>query len=207
MLDLWFEKVVQPACGGKAYLVRFADDFLVCFEQPQDAQRFAAQLPMRMHQFGLELAPEKTRRLPFGRRAWIATETRHEPRVTFDFLGMTHFGARTRQDRWQLQRRPTKKNRRKFLQKVKQTLKARWHDGILVHQRYLTAALQGFYRYFGYPGCLPGLNTLRQQVLYAWYQVLRRRSQRSPQGIAWYAAQGWFMAPVPKLRPRDTTAR
>jgi hypothetical protein len=90
---------------------------------------------------------------------------------------------------------------------VKQTLKAYWHDGILVHQRYLKAALQGFYRYFGYPGCTPALSLVRQQVLYAWYQVLRRRSQRSAQSLAQYRAQGWFMVPEPKLRPRGTSAR
>ena len=69
-LDLWFEKAVQPVCRGEAQLIRFADDFVVAFAREEDARQFARELPARLAKFGLELASEKTRLMPFGRRAW-----------------------------------------------------------------------------------------------------------------------------------------
>lgn len=207
VLDLWFEKAVRPTLSGEAHLVRFADDFVVLFENPRDAQQFASLLPVRMAKFGLELAVDKTRCLPFGHRAWIAQEARGIPLSRFDFLGFTHFGARMRNGRWQLQRRPSKKSRQKFLHRAKRALKARWHASRWQQFQYLTAALRGFYQYFGYPGCLRALQAVRQQVLYAWYQVLRRQSQRSRQSLRWYFQQRWFRVPNPTLRPRAPSAR
>ena len=206
-LDLWFKKAVQPACRGEAQLIRFADDFVVLFAREDDARHFATTLPPRLAKFGLELAPEKTRLIPFGKRAGNASECRGERPEHFDFLGFTHFGARSRTGRWGLQRRPTAKSRHKFLLKVTGELHRLMHAGVLAQQRYLTQALRGFYGYFGYPGCSPALETIRYPVSYAWYQVLRRRSQRSHQTKTWYFGQRWFWLPGVTLRPRRTMAR
>ena len=206
-LDLWFEKAVQPTGRGEAQLIRFADDFVVLFAREDDAQRFATALPPRLAKFGLALAPEKTRLIPFGWGAWRAAEDRGERSERFDFLGFTHFGARSRTGRGILQRRPTAKSRHKFLLRVKSELHRLMHTGVLAQQRYLQQALRGFYGYFGYPGCSPALEAIRYQVSYAWYQVLRRRSQRSHQTKSWYFSQRWFGLPYVKLRPRHATAR
>ena len=206
-LDWWFEKAVQPFCRGEAQLIRFADDFVVLFAREDDARRFAAALPPRLAKFGLELAAEKTRLMPFGWRAWRAADDRGERPERFDFLGFTHFGARSRAGHWGLHRRPTAKSRHKFLLKVKGELHRLMHAGLVAQQRYLTQALRGFYGYFGYPGCSPALETIRYQVSYAWYQVLRRRSQRAHQTKTWYFGQRWFWLPGVKLRPRRTMAR
>jgi group II intron reverse transcriptase/maturase len=206
-LDLWFEKAIQPACRGEAQLIRFADDFVVVFAREEDARRFATALPARLAKFGLELAPEKTRLMSFGRHAWHVAEQQGMPSARFDFLGFTHFGARSRAGHWGLQRRPTMKSRRKFLVRVKSELHRLMHAGVLAQQRYLQQALRGFNGYFGYPGCTPALETIRYQVSYAWYQVLRRRSQRSHQTKSWYFNQPWFWLPGATLRPRRTMAR
>lgn len=145
--------VVQPACRGEAYLIRFADDFVVLFARKEDAQRFATALPTRLSKFGLELAAEKTRLIPFGRGAWRAAEQQGNPLERFDFLGFTHFGARSRRGRWVLQRRPTAKSRHKFLVRVKSELHRLMHAGVTAQQQYLQHALRGYYGYFGYPGC------------------------------------------------------
>lgn len=203
-LDLWFAKVVQPACRGEAHLIRFADDFVVLFTREDDARRFATALPTRLGKFGLELAAEKTRLIPFGRDAWRAAEGRGDHSERFDFLGFSHFGARSRTGRWTLQRRPTPKSRHKFLLQVKGTLHRLMHAGVAVQKQYLQQALRGYYGYFGYPGCWRALQGVRWQVGFLWYQALRRRSQRSPQGKQWYYGQRWFSLPNAKLRPQRT---
>ena len=148
-LDLWFEKAVQPACRGEVQLIRFADDFVVLFAREEDARRFATALPARLAKFGLELAPEKTRLMPFGRRAWHVAAQQGVLSERFDFLGFTHFGARSRAGHWVLHRRPTIKSRRKFLVRVKGELHRLMHAGVLAQQRYLEQALRGFNGYFG----------------------------------------------------------
>ena len=181
--------------------------FVVAFAREEDARQFARALPARLAKFGLELASEKTRLMPFGRRAWYVAEQHSELSARFDFLGFTHFGARSRTGHWVLQRRPTMKSRRKFLVRVKSELHRLMHAGVLAQQRYLQQALRGFNGYFGYPGCTPALETIRYQVSYAWYQVLRRRSQRSHRTKSWYFSQRWFRLPGATLRPRRTMAR
>ena len=98
--------VVQPACRGEAHLIRFADDFVVLFARKDDADRFANDLPTRLGKFGLELADEKTRLIPFGRVAWRVADQQGKRSEQFDFLGFTYFGARGRTGRWTLQRPP-----------------------------------------------------------------------------------------------------
>ena len=73
-LDLWFEQVVQPVCRGAAQIIRLEDDFVVAFAREEDARQVSQALPARLAKVGLELAPEKTRPMPFGRRAWHGAE-------------------------------------------------------------------------------------------------------------------------------------
>ncbi len=203
-LDLWFAMVVQPACRGEARIIRFADDFVVLFARKDDADRFATDLPTRLRKFGLELAAEKTRLIPFGRIASRVASQHNQPSERFDFLGFTHFGARSRTGRWTLQRRPTPKSRHKFLVHVKSELHRLMHAGVKAQQLYLRQALQGYYGYFGYPGCWRALQGVRWHVGFLWYHALRRRSQRSSQSKQWYFRQPWFSLPNAQLRPPST---
>ena len=84
VLDLWFERVIKPQCRGEACLLRYADDYICAFESKAEAERFYAALGPRLKKFGLALAPEKTRVLPFSR---------HQPpgQGRFEFLGFEFY--------------------------------------------------------------------------------------------------------------------
>jgi group II intron reverse transcriptase/maturase len=91
VLDLWFEKVFRKSCTGTARLIRYADDFVVCFQYQMDAERFRRELRMRLEKFGLEVEPTKTRVVEFGRYAVQNAKEKGERPGTFDFLGFTHY--------------------------------------------------------------------------------------------------------------------
>jgi RNA-directed DNA polymerase len=100
VLDKWFEQEVKPRLRGRAYEVRYCDDFILCFQYREDAQRVLRVLHQRFARFGLELHPEKTRLIEFGRYAAAHARRRGEGKpATFDFLGFTHIGARSRKRR------------------------------------------------------------------------------------------------------------
>ena len=191
VLDLWVERVVQPACRGEVHLVRFADDFLVLFSHRTDADRFARDVEARLAQFGLAVAPEKTRIVPFGR--WTTA-----PRP-FDFLGFRHVCGRTRNGRYTVIRVPVAKSLEKFLARVKADLAAHQHDRPRDQQRRLTQQLQGLYQYFGLWHCYPKLKQVQRRVEWHWMRTLNRRSQRGRRAAESWRAQPWFRLPAPRL--------
>lgn len=207
VLDLWFDRMVKPRCRGEAHLVRFADDFVVLFEEAGDAQRFAQALPQRLAKFGLTVADEKTRLLPFGRRVW--TQTRQAPRTrdTFDFLGFRHVMGTTRRGHFQVVRIPTPKSVRKFYLATKAWLQANRHAPPTVQQRGLDQRLRGFYQYFGYGTCLPVLSRVRLALYRAWRQSLQRRSQRGARTWGAWLRHPWFRLATPRVTQRPTGYR
>jgi group II intron reverse transcriptase/maturase len=132
-LDLWFEKKFKSQCRGEAYLVRFADDFVGCFQFQDDAQNFQRQLRERFARFNLELAEDKTRLLLFGRFAAAMRGRRGLRPETFEFLGFKHVCGVDRRGRFALIRIPSTKSCRKFL--------ARTREWLLAHRHWRTAAL------------------------------------------------------------------
>ena len=206
VLDLWFERVVKPRCRGEAYLVRFADDFVVLFEDGRDAQRFAEALPRRLAKFSLQVAEEKTRLLPFGRRVWAHTQSRPRARATFDFLGFRHVMGATRQGRFRLVRIPTPKSVRKFYLAAKQWVQTHRHVPPARQQQELILRLRGFYQYFGYGTAVPVLSRVQQALYRVWWQSLRHRSQRSPRGWSEWTAKPWFHLPTPRVTQRTGIA-
>ena len=98
-LDLWFEKRIKTQSLGYARLIRFADDYVACFQTESDAKQFEQAMIERLQQFKLEVAPEKTQRLEFGPFAQSKAKARGERAATFDFLGFTHYCSRTRDGR------------------------------------------------------------------------------------------------------------
>ena len=109
VLDLWFSRVVRPHCRGEAYYCRFADDFVACFQYPQDAQQFMDALSERLEQFRLALAQEKTRCLEFGRFARENARRRGEKPQEFTFLGFTHYCGKTKKGYFKVKRRTSRK--------------------------------------------------------------------------------------------------
>jgi group II intron reverse transcriptase/maturase len=198
VLDLWFEKRVKQACRGTAYLVRYVDDFVACFQYEEDAVRFGQWLAERFSKFHMELAEEKTRCLTFGRFAKERMARLGQKPETFEFLGFKHVCGTDRQGKFAVVRIPSQKSCRKFLDRVKQWLKVHMHWKVRHQQKHLTAMLTGFYRYYALPHCGVKLYGIYSQVRRYWRTTLKRRSQRSKTHWSYLLQREWFILPTPQ---------
>jgi len=161
-------------------VVRFADDFVTGFEHREDAERFLADLRERFAKFGLELHPEKTRLIEFGRYAARnrAAQGLGKPE-TFDFLGLTHICAKGRKGGFWVRRTTISKRMRAKLKEVKVELKRRRHQPIPVQGQWLGSVVRGHLAYYAVPGNTDAVASFRTQVTRHWFKALRRRSQRT----------------------------
>ncbi|GAB6172401.1 group II intron reverse transcriptase/maturase [Paradesulfitobacterium aromaticivorans] len=199
VLDLWFEKRCKKWFQGEAYLVRFADDYVVCFQYKRDAENFQHYITDRMKKFNLELAEEKTRLILFGRFARETKSQYGEKPETFDFLGFKHVCGVGTKGEFALIRIPTVKSCRKFLDRVHMWLKGHMHWKRRDQQKQLTSMLQGFYQYFSLYHCKPKLDYVRNEVVMQWIRSLRRRSQRHRLYWSYLNSREWFKLPYAKL--------
>lgn len=174
-LDLWFERVFQLSCKGAAFLIRYADDFVCSFGQEEDAQRFYGELEERLRKFGLELAAEKTRVIPFSR--YRRGET------SFDFLGFEFRWGTDRKGQACLKRRTARKKFRSSVKRVAEWCKKNRHRRVGEQFQRLNAKLRGYYTYYGVRGNYASLNEFFQQVQRLHLKWLNRRSQR--QSYTW----------------------
>jgi group II intron reverse transcriptase/maturase len=180
VFDLWAEQWRRRHAHGDVILARYADDFVVGFEHRDDAERFLVELRERFAQFGLELAPDKTRLIEFGRFAALDRARRGEGKPeTFDFLGFTHICARTRHGRFMLRRVTINKRMRAKLHAVKAELQRRKHLPIPEQGNWLASVLRGHLAYYAVPTNSKAISAFRDQITRHWYKALRRRSQRT----------------------------
>ncbi|MFG0251430.1 MAG: group II intron reverse transcriptase/maturase [Phycisphaerales bacterium JB038] len=180
VFDLWAHDWRQRNARGRVVLVRYADDFVVGFQHRSDALRFLEELRARMQRFHLELHPEKTRLIEFGRFARKIRKRRGQPPPeSFDFLGFTHVCATTRKGRFRLARRTIKKRQRAKVAAIKAMLRRRMHDPPRQVGLWLERLLLGYYRYFAVPTNSKSLDQFRYQILRHWRRVLFRRGQKS----------------------------
>ena len=144
VFDLWADQWRRRHARGDVILVRFADDYVAGFERREDAERFLADLRERFAEFGLELHPEKTRLIEFGRFAAERREARglRKPE-TFEFLGLTHMCAKGRNGRFKVKRVTSKKKMRAKLHAVKAEMRRRMHHPIPEQGRWLASVLKG----------------------------------------------------------------
>jgi len=179
VLDLWVHHHWRKKrARGNVILVRFADDFVIGFEHREDAERMRQELGERLAKFGLQLHPDKTRLIEFGRYAAANRGERGEGKPeTFDFLGFTHICGTTRKGWYNLRRQTTRKRLTAKLREVKTELRRRCHDSIPDQGRWLAAVVRGYDQYHAIPGNLPALVTFRTEVRRRWQMALRRRSQ------------------------------
>jgi RNA-directed DNA polymerase len=169
VFDLWTQRWRNQPGRGDMIVVRYADDFVVGFERERDARAFQAELRDRFAKFGLELHPDKTRILEFGRHAANNRARRGEGKPeTFDFLGFTHVCAKSRAGRFMVRRQTMKKTE----------LRRRITQTIPEQGAYLRAVLTGHARYYGVPGNGAALLSFRQQLSWLWGRTLRRRGNR-----------------------------
>jgi RNA-directed DNA polymerase len=178
VLDLWAEQWRRRHARGDMIIVRFADDFIAGFEHRDDAEQFWAALRERMRKFNLELHPEKTRLLEFGRFAAERRRRGQGKPETFDFLGFTHICSQTRKGKFTVRRKTMAKRLRQKLQEVKETLRRRMHWPIPQQGAWVRSVLLGHYRYYGVPRNGSLLTVFCETVRRSWCRMLRRRSQR-----------------------------
>lgn len=200
VLDTWFEREVKAKLGGKAKLVRFADDFVIAFEQEADARRVYEVLPKRFGRFGLELHPEKTRLIPFkcpppskdddGRRG-VAQET-------FVLLGFQLFWAKSERGYWviKVETAPTRFTR--TLHRLSEWCRQHRHLPVVEQWKKLSQSLMGHFSYFGVVGNAGRLLAMRHEVYGIWRRWLNHRSQRAR--VTWAEMRHLHQRyPLPKL--------
>ena len=180
VFDWWAKHWRQTTANGEVYLVRYADDFVVCFERKEDGERFLTDLTERLRPFGLSLHPDKTRLIEFGRFAASARRRRGEGRPdTFNFLGFAHYCGRTRDGRPIIWRKTIAKRMTAKVKDVKAQLMKRRHDPIPDLGAWLKAVITGYFNYHAIPGNRESMGAFHREICRAWLQALRRRSQRT----------------------------
>jgi RNA-directed DNA polymerase len=199
VLDVWFEKRFAKSCRGKAYLVRYADDFVACFHREEDAKRFMQELTSRLAEFNLEAEPTKTRVVRFGdqAQAHCKLEGLRRPQ-TFSFLGITHYVGRSRSGRFVVGRQSESGRIRKKLKALSVRLAQLRALGGRVMVEYVRRHLQGHIQYYGVSG---NSRRLWQYVLHArrlLFKWLNRRSHR--RSLTWDRFNEFIAPCLPRAR-------
>ena len=179
-LDLWFHKKWRShGVSGDTIIARYADDFVVGFQYKRDAERFLEAAKERFGDFDLELHPDKTRLIEFGRFAINNRRKRGLGRPeTFDFLGFTHYCTKTRRGYFMLGRKPVAKRMSRTLKRLKEALRRRMHDDVEETAKWLGKVLDGWLNYFAVPTSSLYLHRFRERLKRLWLNTLRRRSQK-----------------------------
>ena len=179
VLDLWINDWRQRHARGEVIIVRYADDFVIGFREESDARRCLADLKERFAKFGLELHPDKTRLIEFGRYAEERRAKRGDkPPETCDFLGFTHICGKTRRGDFKLLRKTARKKFQAKLADLKAKLRRNMHSDLSMVGSWLQGVLRGSYQYYAVPGNYARLRQFRDAVQELWLRTLRRRSQR-----------------------------
>jgi len=176
-LDMWFDKVIKDKYNGEAYIIRYADDFVCMFQYESEANAFYKSLMERLAKFGLEIAEDKSKVIPFGR---FARQSSVDGKTeTFDFLGFTHINGVTRNGKYRVVHRTSKKKLSAKKQAVKEWLKYNIQGKPSDTIKMLNKKLIGHYRYYGISGNSKSLKKFYMFIIDAFYRLLTRRSQRS----------------------------
>jgi len=211
VLDLWFEARYARQCRGKAYLIRYADDYLACFQYEGDAKGFVRAMKARLGEFDLEVEPRKTGILRFGSTALRIPPRDEEPR-TFCFLGFTHYVGRSRRGRFVVGRKTDGKRQRKKLKALNAKLKAMRSEGGKAMIAYLCRHLRGHIQYYGVSGNSRSVASYVYFASACLFKWLNRRSQR--RSLTWKrfgeAIRPWLpsacivhdLYPVPQWKTR-----
>lgn len=179
VLDLWAHHWRKHHALGQVAIVRYADDFVMGFEKKDEAEHFLKELRHRMQKFGLELHPEKTRLIEFGRFAAMRRASRGEGKPeTFSFLGFTHYCGRSRNGKFMVHRCTMAKRQRAKLREIANELRRRRCQPIPEQGAWLQALTRGYYAYHAVPGNIRVLDQFRTQVADRWLAALRRRGQK-----------------------------
>jgi len=184
VLDLWFERVVKPRLRGEASLVRYIDDFVVCFQYRADALRFQAALRKRLGKFSLVLEPTKTQLVEFGRFAQRHASKRGRKRPeTIYFLGFTLYCTRNRKGNFKVGMRTEKSRLQRSLSHLRDLMRRMRHLSVREQVINLNRVLRGHYAYYGIAGNFRALQKVHRFVERYWRKMLSSRSRKGH--IAW----------------------
>jgi len=184
VLDQWFANQVKPRLKGRAYLTRFADDFVLVFEKEEDAHRVQEVLPKRFGKYGLRLHPDKTRLVRFAPppSSPPSPATGTQRGRSFDLLGFTLYWGRSRKGRWVVMQKTARDRFRRSLRRVSLWCQDHRHDAMKEQQVALSRKLQGHYAYYGVTGNFRALLQYFDEVRRIWKKWLSRRNNR---GLDW----------------------
>jgi len=179
VLDLWFERVVKSRLRGEAYLVRYLDDFVVCFQYREDALRFQAVLRKRLGKFNLVLEPTKTKLVEFGRFAHRHASKRGRKRPeTIYFLGFTLYCTRNRKGNFKVGLRTEKSRLQRSLTHLRDLMRRMRHLPVREQVINLNRVLRGHYAYYGIAGNFRALQAVQRFVERYWHKMLSSRSRK-----------------------------
>ncbi|MGG0741466.1 reverse transcriptase domain-containing protein [Niallia taxi] len=179
VLDLWFEKRVRKQTKGQAFMVRYADDFVCCFQSKSEAEQFFQSLKLRLKKFNLEIAEDKTKIIPFGKFA--GKEAKHKGNskpATFEFLGFTHYCGKSKQGKFRVKRKSSRKKVQGKLKESKEWLKFNRNKNIHIIMDRFRRSLIGYYNYYCITDNTQSVNKFRDKIGYLLFKWLNRRSQR-----------------------------
>jgi RNA-directed DNA polymerase len=198
VLNAWFEQVVLPSLGGRATLVRYADDFVIGFERREDAQRVMALLHERMASFGLTLHPDKTRLLPF--QGPPAGQRSGKGPATFDFLGFTLYWGRARSGRWCMWCKTRSSRLQGAIKVAADWCPCHRHDSALVQHAALSRRIQGHFNDFGVSGNYRNLVPLVEATKRNWLRRPCNKSRLTWERFATLLER--YPLPTPRIRVR-----
>jgi RNA-directed DNA polymerase len=180
VLDLWFDQDVKPRLRQRAFLVRYADDFVIGFRDQGDAQRVLEVLPKRFGKYGLSIHPTKTRLVPFCPPSATATDqngTGAGRPGTFDLLGFTHYWGRSLRGYWVIKLKTAADRFSRAVRSIDQWCRANRHISLSEQQQKLNEKLRGHYAYYGVTGNSGALSRFLWEVQRRWRKWLYRRSR------------------------------
>jgi group II intron reverse transcriptase/maturase len=209
VLDLWFEHEVKPRLRRGAYLIRYADDFVIGFRDHRDAQRVMDVVPKRFGKYGLTVHPTKTKLVPF--RPPSSTDRKDSPADrpgTFDLLGFTHYWARSRRGYWVVKLKTASDRFSRAVRSIDSWCRDHRHWSLSEQQQRLNEKLRGHYAYYGVTGNSETLSRFRWEVERQWRRWLDRRNRE--RSMTWNVfqrlLQRYPLAPVRTSRSIYTRA-
>lgn len=176
VLDDWFAREVSPRMNRRCFIIRWADDFIIGFELESDARKVMEVLPKRFSRYGLELHPDKTSLIRFGKPPSTAKSSGENG--TFDFLGFTFYWSKGMEGYWVIKKKTVGKRLRGFLKRTWEWCKENRHEAIGLQHRILSSKLRGFYQYYGVRSNFKALEVAYEYAYKAWRRWLSRRDQR-----------------------------
>jgi RNA-directed DNA polymerase len=203
VLDQWFEQEVKPRMRRRAFLIRYADDFLIGFSDERDAQPVMEVVPKRFGRYGLTVHPTKTKLVPFRppssrTKGQDQDGTGDDRPGTFDLLGFTHYWARSLKGYWIVKLKTASDRFSRAVRSIDSWCRAHRHWSLSEQQQKLNEKLRGHYAYYGVTGNGAALSRFRRETERRWQKWLCRRNRL--RSLNWRAyrrfIQRYPLAPV-----------